>query len=198
MAKYSINLLQAGLLPAKALWTLNRVVGLWLVTLLIMLALMLIANMQVTSLTAQYQAVDSVKNTQELQLKDLESTISGNRKDAALLEKLKTVKLLIANKQSLHLQLTDPTQTYGAGFSSAMTELASLHNQNISLQRVTLGNGNMTFSGIARTPDAVPSWLSGFEASTFLSGEGFINFSLTENKDKITEFVVSSAAKKGE
>ena len=106
--------------------------------------------------------------------------------------------MLIANKQSLHLQLTDPTQTYSAGFSSAMTELASLHNPNISLQRVILGNGNMTFSGIARTPDAVPSWLSGFESSTFLSGESFVNFSLTENKDQITEFFVSSAARQGE
>ena len=198
MAKHSINLLQIGLLPAKALWTLNRVVAIWLVTLLVMLALILIVKMQVSSLTAQYQAVDSLKSIQELQLKDLEAAISSNRKDAALLEQLNTVKLLIANKQSLHLQLTDPTQTYSAGFSSAMTELASLHNPNISLQRVTLGNGNMTFSGIARTPDAVPSWLSGFESSTFLSGESFVNFSLTENKDQITEFFVSSAARQGE
>jgi hypothetical protein len=198
MAKHSINLLQIGLLPAKALWTLNRVVAIWLVTLLVMLALILIVKMQVSSLTAQYQAVDSLKSIQELQLKDLEAAISSNRKDAALLEQLNTIKLLIANKQSLHLQLTDPTQTYSAGFSSAMTELASLHNPNISLQRVILGNGNMTFSGIARTPDAVPSWLSGFESSTFLSGESFVNFSLTENKDQITEFFVSSAARQGE
>jgi len=108
------------------------------------------------------------------------------------------VKLVIANKQHLHQQLTDPTQTYSAGFSSAMVELAELHNKNISLQRVNIGNGNMTFSGIARTPDAVPNWLSGFESSTFLSGKRFVNFSLTENKEQLTEFVVSSAQAKGQ
>ena len=79
-----------------------------------------------------------------------------------------------------------------------MVELAELHDKNISLQRVSIGNGNMTFSGIARTPDAVPSWLSGFESSTFLSGQRFVNFSLTENEQKLTEFVVSSAKSKGE
>jgi len=39
MAKYSINLLQADLLPAKALWTLNRVIAVWLAALVVMLAL---------------------------------------------------------------------------------------------------------------------------------------------------------------
>ncbi|WP_085284422.1 PilN domain-containing protein [Colwellia chukchiensis] len=74
-----------------------------------------------------------------------------------------------------------------------MAELAALHNKNISLEKVNIGPGSMTFSGIARTPDAVPNWLSGFESSTFLSGQRFLSFSLTENERKLTEFVVSSA-----
>jgi len=47
MAKYSINLLQADLLPVKALWTLNRVVSLWGVALVTMLALIIISQLQV-------------------------------------------------------------------------------------------------------------------------------------------------------
>tara|TARA_R110000744_G_scaffold343199_1_gene448413 strand:- start:378 stop:974 length:597 start_codon:yes stop_codon:yes gene_type:complete len=198
MAKHSINLLQANLLPAKALWTLNRVVGLWLVTLVVMLGLIVIAQMQLTSVEAEFETVNLLSSKQKLQLQNLELAISGNRKDTALLAKLNTIKLVIANKQHLHQQLTDPTQTYSAGFSNAMVELAELHDKNISLQGVNIGNGTMTFSGIARTPDAVPNWLSGFESSTFLSGKRFINFSLTENEEKLTEFVVSSAQNKEE
>ncbi|KXJ57600.1 MAG: hypothetical protein AXW17_12820 [Colwellia sp. Phe_37] len=198
MAKYSINLLQADLLPAKALWTLNRVIAVWLAALVVMLALIFIAQMQLSRLNAVFQAESALNSSQTVQLQNLEATISANRKDADLLAKLNTVKLVIANKQHLHQQLTDPTQTYSAGFSSAMAELAELHNKNISLQRVNIGNGNMTFSGIARTPDAVPNWLSGFESSTFLSGKRFVNFSLTENEEQLTEFVVSSAQAKGE
>jgi len=198
MAKHSINLFQADLLSAKALWTLNRVVGLWLAVLVVMLVLIGIAQLQLSALSAELQQENLLNSTQKLQLQQLESTISANRKDTALLAKLNTVKLVIANKQHLHQQLTDPTQTYSAGFSTAMAELAELHDRNISLQRVNIGNGNMTFSGIALTPDAVPNWLSGFESSTFLSGKRFVNFSLTENEQKLTEFIVSSASNEGE
>lgn len=198
MAKHSINLLQADLLPTKALWSLNRVIVLWGLTLAVMLGLIFIVQWQAKEIKAEFDAVNTMNTTQTATLKNLESAISANRQDTKLLAQLNTIKLVIANKEHLHKQLTDPTKTYSAGFSSAMKELADLHNKNISLQRVNIGNGNMTFSGLARTPDAVPNWLSGFESSTFLSGKRFINFSLTENEQKLTEFVVSSASTEGE
>jgi len=198
MAKHSINLLQADLLPAKALWSLNRVAALWIATLVVMLGIIFIVQLQANNVKAEFKAINSLNTIQKSQLKDLEKAISNNRQDTELLTQLNTIKLVIANKEHLHQQLTDPTKTYSAGFSSAMAELAALHDKNISLQRVNIGNGNMTFSGIARTPDAVPNWLSGFESSTFLSGKRFINFTLTENEQKLTEFVVSSAPSEGE
>lgn len=198
MAKYSINLLQADLLPARELWTLNRVISLWLVALALMLAIIFAVKLQVNSLNAEFQTLNSINSQQKMQLQSLELAIANNQQDANLLAQLNTIKLVIENKQHLHQQLTDPTQTYSAGFSTAMAELAELHNKNISLQRVNIGNGNMTFEGLARTPDAVPNWLSGFESSTFLSGKRFVNFSLSENEQRVTEFVVSSSEVKGE
>ncbi len=193
MAKYSINLLQADLLPPKVLWTLNRVASLWLVALALMLVLIFIVQLQVNSLSVEFQALNLLNSNQKVQLQNLELAVAKNRQDTELLAQLNTIKLVIENKQHLHQQLTDPAQTYSAGFSTAMVELAELHDKNISLQRVNIGNGNMTFSGLARTPDAVPNWLSGFESSTFLSGKRFINFTLSENEQQLTEFVVSSA-----
>jgi hypothetical protein len=198
VAKHSINLLQADLQTVTALWTLNRVVALWGTTLVVMLGLIFIVQLQVSNLTTKFATIKSVNSQQKLQLKNLKSAISNNRQDTELLSQLNTIKLVIANKQYFHQQLTDPTKTYSAGFSEAMGELAALHDNNISLQKVNIGHGHMTFSGLARTPDAVPIWLSGFESSTFLSGQRFINFSLTENEQKLTEFVVSSAQSKGE
>ena len=198
MAKHSINLLQADLLPIKALWTLTRVVTLWGIALVIMLGLIFITQWQVNSVKAEFDTVNAINTAQTTELKSLELAISKNRQDTKLLAQLNTIKLVIANKEHLHQQLTDPSKTYSAGFSSAMVELSALHDKNISLQRVNIGHGNMTFAGLARTPDAVPNWLSGFESSTFLSGKRFINFSLTENEQKLTEFVVSSAPSKGE
>ncbi|MGB1263092.1 MAG: PilN domain-containing protein [Cognaticolwellia sp.] len=198
MAKHSINLLQADLLPAQAFWTLTRVVGVWFVALVIMLVLIAITQMRLSNVSAELQNQQLQNRQQELQLQNLEMAISNNRNNSALLAQLNTIKLVIANKKHLHQQLTDPKQTYSAGFSSAMTELAQLHDKNIRLQGVNISSGTMTFSGVARKPDAVPNWLSGFESSTFLSGQRFVNFALTENEQKLTEFVVSSAPSKGE
>lgn len=193
MAKYSINLLQADLLPPKVFWTLNRVVSFWLFVLVAMLIIIFVTQLRVSSLYAEFQTLNSVNTKQKMQMQNLELAVAKNRQDGQLLAQLNTIKLVIDNKQHLHQQLTDPAQTYSAGFSTAMVELAELHDKNISLQRVNIGNGNMTFSGLALTPDAVPNWLSGFESSTFLAGKRFINFTLTENEQKLTEFVVSSA-----
>lgn len=198
MAKHSINLLQADLLPEKVLWSLNRVAGLWLAILAVMLFLIFMVQLQLNSLNAEFQALSAVNTNQKMQLQNLELAVTNNREDEQLLAQLNNIKLVIANKKHLHQQLTDPTQTYSAGFSKAMGELAELHNKNISLQHVNIGHGNMTFSGLARTPDAVPNWLSGFESSTFLSGKRFINFTLSENEQQQTEFVVSSTEAKGE
>jgi len=198
VAKHSINLLQAELQTVKVLWTLKRVVALWGITLVVMLGLIFIVELQVSNLSTEFATAKSINSQQKLQLQNLESAINNNRRDSELLAQLNTIKLVIANKQHLHQQLTDPTKTYSAGFSTAMEELAALHDNNISLQKVNIGQGNMTFSGIARTPDAVPNWLSGFESSTFLSGQRFIDFSLTENEQKLIEFVVSSAQSEGE
>ncbi|WP_085284421.1 hypothetical protein [Colwellia chukchiensis] len=99
MAKYSINLLQPDLLPAKALWTLNRVVGLWGAVLALMLVLILWVQWQVTTASTELQVAQSLNSRQQLQLQNLEAVIAENRTDAALLSQLNVIKLVIANKQ---------------------------------------------------------------------------------------------------
>lgn len=193
MAKFSINLLQADLLPSKAFWTLNRVVLTWVVALLIMLTAVFFSSSHQQSLMNELTKANLLQESQKSRLVELEKRIAESRQDQQLLNKIALIKAIIANKQHLHMQLTDPQQTYSAGFSTVMAELAQLHNKDISLQRVNINNDHMTFAGLARSPDAVPLWLTGFESATFLSGKTFANFTLTENKRKMTEFVVSSA-----
>jgi hypothetical protein len=96
------------------------------------------------------------------------------------------------HKQALHENLTNPNRTYVSGFAGAMDDLAKLHHQDIRLEVININNDNMTFSGVALTPEAVPAWLAGFENSVLLSGKSFSRFKLTENKQNITEFMVSS------
>jgi Tfp pilus assembly protein PilN len=197
MAKNSINLLQQDLLPKQVLVTLPRVVMLWCLALVFMLSWTFFDHYQVTELTAKYVALSQIKTNQDNQLAQLEDKLKANTADVKVLEELAMLKIVLKNKSVLLNELTDRTHTSVAGFASSMTELSLMHHKDISLQHVNITYQDLTFSGVARTPEAVPAWLAKFETSKFLSGKSFINFSLNENDQKLTEFLVSSKSKTG-
>ena len=130
MAKYSINLLQDDLIPPKVLWSLNRVVGVWGAAFAIMLLILFYTQFQSSNLNTELNALNKIKSNSQVQLKNLEVQISKIKKSDKLVTKLNTLKLLNENTKGLLQQLTDPKQTYSAGFSSVMTSLATLHNNN--------------------------------------------------------------------
>ena len=190
--KYSINLLQVELLPKKVWLTLSNVVALWLLVLAVMVGWAIVVHYNQQSITEHLAVVQQENNTNERQLKALGKQLAARKVDNLLSEKLATVKLLLNNKQALHSQLTNSAQTHVAGFAMAMDELAQLHHQDIRLNRIHINNNDMSFSGLALTPEAVPAWLAGFESSLLLSGKSFSHFSLSENEQEMTEFTVSS------
>lgn len=193
MQKLSINLLQAELIPEQPLWTLKRVVVVWGIALVLMISWGVTAHYQLESTERQLALLNQEKAKADAKLAGLEQRVAQNKADAVLQEKLATLKLLLQNKTMLHEQLTDASSTYAAGFSQAMTELSQLHHNDISLQQVKMNAEQLMFSGLAKTPEAVPEWLAAFETSTFLSGQFFRHFSLSENEQKVTQFTVSSS-----
>jgi hypothetical protein len=197
MAKLSINLLQEDLLPKNVLVTLPRVAIVWAIVFAVMFSWSLLNNYQVNQLTVQNQKLSRIETSQNALLVQLEAQIKANRADAKVIEELAMLKLLLSNKKVLHRELTDPSHTSVAGFASAMTELSSMHHKDISLEHVNITSLDLTFAGVARSPESVPAWLAKFEHSHFLSGKSFINFTLNENEQKLTEFVVSSKTDTG-
>jgi hypothetical protein len=197
MAKNSINLLQADMLPEQPLVTLPRVVMLWSVVFLVMLSWAYLNDYQATKLAFKQQELLRIKTNQDTLLAQLQDKVKENRADAKVIEELAMLKMFLKNKSVLLGELSDPSHTSVAGFAASMTELSSMHHKDISLQYVNITHQDLTFSGVARTPDAVPAWLAKFESSKFLSGKSFINFSLNENEQELTEFLVSSKASSG-
>lgn len=190
--KYSINLLQPELLPEQVLITLPRVILLWVAAFTLMLAWGIVTDFQYQSLQEKRNILQKEKVKQDGLLASLTTQLTTRKVDRQLVDKLATVKLLMSNKQALHERLTNPNKTYTSGFAIAMNELAQLHHKDIRLQTININNDNMTFSGLALTPEAVPAWLAGFENSLLLSGKLFSHFKLSENEQHLTEFTVSS------
>jgi hypothetical protein len=190
--KQTINLLQPELLPEQVLLSLPRVTIIWAVAFAVMIGWAILAHYQQQVFTAQQKTLEKEKAKQTQTLDRLSLQLSARKVNSELTEKLVTLKLLMANKHALHAKLTDSNQTYVAGFAVAMSELSQMHHQDIRLQSIHINNDNMTFSGLALNPDAVPAWLAGFENSLLLSGKVFGHFKLSENKQNMIEFVVSS------
>jgi len=193
--KYSINLLQPELLPEQSLLSLKRVVMVWIIALVVMVLWVFYTSNNHQVLLKNNRVLQSENTANSQRVQKLENQLKNRKVNSALTEKLATVKLLMLNKKALYKELTDPNRTFVTGFAAAMTELASLHHKDISLTTVNINTDDMTFTGLARVPEAVPAWLAGFKDSTLLSGKSFIHFKLSENEEKVTEFVVSSKVK---
>ena len=192
VAKHSINLLQPELLPKQPLVTLHRMLLVWGVVLALMLAWSQYLESQNKSLTQTTDKLSVENKNKTVIFAEIQKKIKARRTDPALEAKYSTLKLVMKNKQALHARLTDPKQTYSTGFAHSMTELSKYHHKDISLQQVIIDQNEMSFSGLAKKPESVPQWLSGFEQSELLSGKHFKHFKLEENENKITVFTIGS------
>ena len=195
--KHRINLLQKELFPDKKLLTLSRVFLLWCLVLVFMVSWAVITDYQHQKIRKQHHALKKEKQRNSALVDKLEKQLANRKVDAVLSDKLETIKLLLQQKHALHTKLTDTNLTFVSGFAIAMDELSGMHHKDIYLQSVNIKNDDMQFSGLAKTPEAVPAWLDGFQQSTLLSGKSFVGFKLAKNDDNVTEFMVSSKANKG-
>lgn len=194
--KQSINLLQAELFPEKALLTLPRMLSVWLGVLLVMIVWAVLTEVNYRQSGATYDDLLIAKQQKQKLVTELESQLQNRQVSPALMNKLATIKAVMQHKDALLDKLTDSNQTFAGGFVMAMNDLSAMHHKDIRLQTISINANNMTFTGLARNPQAVPAWLAGFKNSNLLSGKAFVQFKLAKNDENITEFVVSSIAKK--
>ena len=194
--KQTINLLQAELFPDKALLSLPKILGVWLVLLVIMVVWAVLTEVNFKRSATQYHDLLNVQQQKKLQVSELEAQLRNRQVSADLTSKLTNIKRVMQHKDALLDKLTDANETFAGGFVMVMNDLSVMHHKDIRLQTISINANNMSFTGLARNPQAVPAWLAGFKASRLLSGKAFVQFKLAKNDDNITEFVVSSIAQK--
>ena len=192
MSKFFLNLLQDDLFPKKPVWSLTKTVQLWGASVVIMVVWYLWASSNNTQLSVEANKL----SLQEVQLEEskneLENRIANNKANKELLAKVSNAQFILKHKNKLNDLLTNTSSTHAKGFSRAMTELSQRHHKDISIAQVKLADDFILLSGVARAPESVPTWLTSFENTTFLSGQHFAHFALQENEQGIIEFSVSS------
>lgn len=196
--KHSINLLQAELFPETPLLTLTRVIGIWCGVLALMVIWAVMTELNYNQSAAKYDSLLKEKQQKTKRAQSLEAQLRNRQVSPALMEDLSTIKLVMQHKSALLHKLTDSNETFAGGFVMAMNDLSAMHHKDIRLQTISINSAAMSFTGLARTPQAVPAWLAGFKKSKLLSGKTFVNFKLAKNEQDITEFVVSSVVAEDE
>lgn len=196
--KHTINLLQAELFPQKPFLTLTRVMLAWGLSMVVMALWALLTEISYSKSAATYDALLKDKQQKTQRVKSLEAQVQKRQVSAALTNELNSLQLVMRHKDALLNKLTNTNDTFAGGFVMAMNDLSAMHHKDIRLQTISINSTDMSFTGLARTPQAVPAWLAGFQKSRLLSGKAFVQFKLDKNEQNITEFVVSSVAKKGE
>jgi Tfp pilus assembly protein PilN len=197
-AKHSINLLQAEIFPEKALLTLARVVAIWFLLLSLMVIWAVVTELNYNQVTKKHNDLLQDKQQSEQLVNQLETELKNRQVSPVLKQKLETLKLVMQHKDALLNRLTDSNETFAGGFVMAMNDLSEMHHKDIRLETISINSQQMSFTGLARNPQAVPAWLAGFKNSRLLSGKAFVNFKLSKNEQNITEFVVSSIESEGE
>ncbi|KGJ92376.1 PilN domain-containing protein [Colwellia psychrerythraea] len=197
-AKHSVNLLHAELYPEKQLLTLTSVATAWLVLLAFMGIWTAFTEMNFKQSAEKHNGLLKQQQQKSILAKQLESQLQTRKISPALKKNLNTIKLVMQHKDALLNKLTDSNETFAGGFVMAMNDLSAMHHKDIRLQTIRINAKEMSFTGLARTPQAVPAWLAGFKNSRLLSGKAFVHFKLVKNEQNITEFVVSSAPTEGE
>ncbi len=197
-AKHSINLLQAEIFPEKALLTLSRVVAIWISLLIFMVIWAVVTELNYNQSAKKHANLLQDKKQSQQLAEQLETELKNRQVSPVLKRKLDTLKLVMQHKDKLLNRLTDSNETFAGGFVMAMNDLSAMHHKDISLQTISINSQHMSFTGLARTPQAVPAWLAGFKKSRLLSGKAFVNFKLSKNEQNITEFIVSSVESEGE
>ncbi|WP_057832757.1 PilN domain-containing protein [Colwellia sp. TT2012] len=197
IAKHSINLLQAELFPEQPLLSLSRVASAWLGLLLMMVIWAVVTEINYSQSAAIYDDLLKEQQQKTQLANSLAKEVQNRQVSPALTQNLSTITLVLQHKAALLAKLTDSNETFSGGFVMVMNDLSAMHHKDIRLQTISINATDMSFTGLARTPQAVPAWLAGFKQSRLLSGKAFVQFKLTQNEQNITEFVVSTGAAGG-
>ena len=193
--KFTINLLQAELRPEKPFLTLPKVVGTWAILLGLAVSGSWYVNEQNRQLQQQLSQLNAASSQQQQTLKQLQAELETHKPDVKLTEELTKLQTLIQHKKSIYAYLTNTEHTYIGGYARAMSELANIHSNDISIETISLSENQMTFKGLAKSAESVPNWLTNFEKSPALSNKLFTHFELSESEQSdFIQFTVSTNA----
>ncbi|MDO6566685.1 PilN domain-containing protein [Alteromonas sp. 1_MG-2023] len=193
--KRTINLYQASLKPKKEKLPLSKVVRVnGAAAVILILICVVLSTVESSKQSANDTLTASVVSIQ----KDIDSlalALKYKRDTQKLKDKLASLKVTLKNKEELFTYLEHGELSFDATqYGEVMDDLASQHNPNLWLTRISINTDIIKLSGRTEQPSSIPTWLKQLQQSPFFKGKSFsaVNLKQVDGQESVKKFVIST------
>ncbi|ACJ27316.1 Conserved hypothetical protein [Shewanella piezotolerans WP3] len=190
--KLRVNLYSESLFPTElrlSFLRLNQVLAGLVIALLLGSA---IAYGVVSSLESEKNELQHAKALLDEQKVELEDEIAKRKPSATLVAEVELKAQQLELKQMLIGKLSQQEELTSYGYSPLMTDLASVADRSIWLNRIQVKENRYIFEGYTSNPQSVPNWIERLKTTTTLKGHAFASMTMSLGEDQPLAFKLTS------
>ncbi|WP_299805412.1 PilN domain-containing protein [uncultured Shewanella sp.] len=147
-----------------------------------------------TSLESDKTQLVQAKQALDAEKKDLEAALAKRGPSEALVDEVNLKAQQLELKQQLFGKLSQQEVLTSYGYSPLMTDLASVADSSLWLERIQVNEKSFVFEGFTSSPKSVPLWIERLKTTTTLKGHAFATMTMNLGENQPLAFKLTSAA----
>ncbi|MCL1057120.1 fimbrial assembly protein [Shewanella gelidimarina] len=192
--KLRVNLYSESLFPAEVRLSFLRLNQVLVGLVLILLLSSALAYGFVSSLESEKDELQHAKATLDERKLELEDELAKRQPSPSLVAEVELKAQQLELKQMLIGKLSQQEALTSFGYSPLMTDLASVADRSIWLNRIQVNENRYIFEGYTSSPQSVPNWIDRLKTTTTLKGHAFASMTMSLGEDKPLAFKLTSDA----
>ncbi|MBB1313179.1 MSHA biogenesis protein MshI [Aliivibrio sp. SR45-2] len=194
--KPNINLYNDTLKPKTDYLTLPNVLISWGVGMVLVGIIAGYYQWQLYGVENKVALASSQESIYNQELIEVNKKLAGHKPSAAKLAAIKRLKDDINAKKASLKMIDNFDEGMQVGYSGLMSSLTQIGKGNISLTKIYISGNDVNFTGFARTPDVVPSWIQSFESELHLVGRTFAQLDIKTDEKGVVSFTLNTTVSK--
>ena len=190
--KIRINLYAEEFRPRRQWATLPQMVLVWVLCLLLLGASLLTVHWLLGRQQAANQQQELTLSALRLEGERLQAEQARRQPDAALSQQNKVLAHQLLINQQLLTSLAAREMLKSNGFAQLLADLARIGSSGIALQHIQFDEGRIELSGLARSSQDVPAWVSRFAETEALANKPFAELEIARDGEGSLAFQLRS------
>lgn len=194
--KLRVNLFHPSLLPPQLRLSFARLCQVAIAVGLLLLIANGITYWSVNRLQQQHTQLSAQKADYDRQKLQLEQQLGARGASPTLVAKVDLVTQQLELKRQLLGELGQVQALTSHGYSSLLTDLASVADSRTWLTRIQIMEKQVIFEGYSSAPQDVPRWVERLKQVDTLKGQAFSTLTISRGEGEPLSFVLRSEAAK--